>query len=87
MPAKLWVGVPSPQFTPIDEIEPSISLSVKDTVTSCRVFAGFGDTLLMVTVGGWSFIVSDEVPDPGPASLVPVTVIVKICDLTLPVDA
>ena len=37
--------------------------------------------------GGLSFTVSMVVPDPGPALLVAVTVIVKTCDLVAPVLA
>ena len=36
--------------------------------------------------GGLSFTVSVVVPDPGPALLVAVTVIVKVCDFAVPVD-
>jgi hypothetical protein len=71
----------------IEDIVPSGSVAVKLTVTRTPVLTGFGEMLEMLTVGGWSFTVSVVVPDPGPALLVAVTVIVKICDLTLPVDA
>jgi hypothetical protein len=37
--------------------------------------------------GGRSFIVSVVMPDPDPALLVAVTVIVKVLDITFPVDA
>jgi len=36
--------------------------------------------------GGLSFTVSVVVPDPGPALLVAVTVIVNVLDITFPVD-
>ena len=36
--------------------------------------------------GGLSFTVSVVDPDPGPALLVAVTVIVKVCDFAVPVD-
>jgi hypothetical protein len=71
----------------IEDIVPSGSVAVKLTVTRTPVLTGFGEMLEMLTVGAWSFTVSVVVPDPGPALLVAVTVIVKICDLTLPVDA
>ena len=51
------------------ETEPSGSVEEKLTFTVDPVNAGFGETLLMVTVGGWSLIVSDEVPDPGKLAL------------------
>jgi len=59
---------------------------VNDTVTSAPVFAGLGETVLIVTVGGRSLTVSVVVPDPGPALLVAVTVIVNDLLVLAPVD-
>jgi hypothetical protein len=71
----------------MDETVPSGSVVVKLTVTITPVFAGFGETVDIVTTGGLSFTVSVVVPEPGPALLVAVTVIVKIWDLRAPVEA
>ena len=60
---------------------------MKDTVTVWPVLAGFGETVEIVTTGGRSFIVSVVVPDPAPALFVAVTVIVKVFDIVVPVDA
>ena len=87
MPARVSTAVPSPQLTDIEDIVPSGSVAEKVTVIVCPVLAGFGETLEIVTVGILSFTVSVFVPDPGPALLVAVTVIVKTCDLEVPVDA
>ena len=87
VPARVSTVVPSPQFTVIDAIVPSGSLVENVTVTSWPVFAGLGETFVTVAVGGRSFTVSVVVPDPGPALLVAVTVIVKTCDFALPVLA
>ncbi len=59
---------------------------MNDTVTSAPVFAGLGETVLIVTVGGRSLTVSVVVPDPGPALLVAVTVIVNDLLVLAPVD-
>ena len=78
VPGKLDGVVPSPQSTLTEEIVPSGSVEVKLTVTVAPVGAGFGVTLPIVTVGDRSLTVSDVVPEPGPALLVAVTVIVKV---------
>ena len=77
----------SPQSTLMEDTVPSGSVAVKVAVARLPVLTGFGKMLTMLTVGDWSFTVSVVVPDPGPALLVAVTTIVKICDLALPVDA
>lgn len=84
-PGRVSTGLLSPQLTVIDETVPSGSVAVKLTVTCVPVFTGFGATLVPVTTGILSFTVSLVVPDPGPALLVAVTVIVKVCDFRLPV--
>ncbi len=71
----------------MDETVPSGSVAVKLTVIVAPVFAGFGETVDIATTGGRSFTVSVVVPEPGPALFVAVTVIVKICDLAIPVLA
>ena len=71
----------------MDETVPSGSVAVKLTVTVAPVFAGFGETVDIVTIGGLSFIVSVVVPEPGPALFVAVTVMVKTCDFAVPVFA
>ena len=53
-------------------------MEVNVAVTICPVLAGFGETLIMVTTGGRSFTVSEVIPEPGPALLVAVTVIVNV---------
>ena len=87
MPPRVSGVVLSPQLTLIDEMVPSGSAAVNITVTVCPVLAGFGETEETVTVGGRSFTTSVVVPDPGPALFVAVTVIVKVCDFVVPVDA
>ncbi len=77
MPVRLVGVVPSPQLTVMEETVPSGSVEVKLTVTVAPVRAGFGETLPTVTIGNWSFTVSNVVPEPGPALLVAVTVIVN----------
>jgi len=69
-----------------EEIVPSGSVALNATVTVDPVSAGFGETLLILTVGGRSLIVSVVIPDPGPALLVAVTVIVNVCEERLPVE-
>jgi len=69
---------PSPQSTLIVETVPSESVEVNVAVAICPVLAGFGETLIMVTTGGRSFTVSEVIPEPGPALLVAVTVIVNV---------
>ena len=86
VPARVSTGLLSPQLTVIEETVPSGSLVVNVTVTCWPVFAGFGDTFVTVATGGLSFIVSIVWPEPGPALLVAVTVIVNICDIVLPVE-
>ena len=86
MPARVSTGLLSPQLTVIVETVPSGSVAVKVAVTCCPVFAGLGVTLVPVTTGILSFTVSVVVPEPGPALLVAVTVIVKICDFRVPVE-
>ena len=81
------MAVPSPQFTVIPETVPSTSVEVKVAVMIEPVLAGFGVTPVMVTVGPRSFTDSCVDPELVPAELVAKTVIVKICDLELPVEA
>ena len=69
---------PSPQVTITETIEPSGSVAEKVMVTVAPVLAGFGDTPEIVTVGERSLTVSEVVPEPSPALLVAVTVIVKV---------
>ena len=78
VPARVSTAVPSPQLTVMEETVPSGSVAVKVAVTSCPVFAGFGKTFGTLTTGGRSLIVSIVVPEPGPAVLVAVTLIVKV---------
>ena len=85
VPGRVSAAVPSPQLTLIYETVPSGSAVVKVTVTICPVFAGFGETLVTVAVGGLSFTTSVVWPDPGPALFVAVTVIVNMCDVEVPV--
>lgn len=86
VPGRLVGADPSPQFIVKDVIEPSGSDAEKPMVTVDPVWAGFGERLLIVTVGGRSFTVSEEVADPEPPLFAAVTVIVKACDATLPVE-
>ena len=85
-PARISSGEPSPQLTDIDAIVPSGSPANKLAVTVWPVLAGLGDTLTIDTLGALSFTVSGVIPDPGPALLVAVTVIVNNADFTLPVE-
>lgn len=87
MPESVSTAVPSPQLTVMEEMVPSGSAVAKVIVTNCPVFAGFGRTEETVAVGGRSLTVSVVVEEPGPALFVAVTVIVKICDLRVPVEA
>ena len=87
VPGRVSMAVPSPQLMAMDETVPSGSVAENVSVTCCPVFAGFGLTLDMVNVGGRSFTTSVVVPDPGPAPLVAVTVMVKVCDFAFPVEA
>jgi hypothetical protein len=66
---------------------PSGSVEVKVTVIVTLVPAGFGMTLVIVTVGLRSLTVSCAVAEPVPAELVAETVIVKVCDFELLVEA
>jgi hypothetical protein len=74
----------SPQFTVNELTVPSGSVPENVAVTVDVVLAGLGAMLLSVTIGGRSFTVSVVVPEPGPALLAAVTVIVKVCDLAKP---
>ncbi len=87
MPARLSGVELSPQFTVNELMVPSGSVPEKVAVTVEVVLAGLGAMLLSITVGARSFTVSVVVPEPGPALLVAVTVIVKVCDLATPVFA
>ena len=87
MPARLSGVELSPQFTVNELMVPSGSVPEKVAVTVEVVLAGLGAMLLSITVGARSFTVSVVVPEPGPALLVAVTVIVKVCDLAVPVFA
>jgi hypothetical protein len=86
VPGRLSMAVPSPQFTVIPETVPSASVAVKVAVMIEPVLAGFGATPVMVTVGPRSLTVSCVDAEPVPTELVAETVIVKICDLELPVE-
>jgi hypothetical protein len=71
----------------IEETVPSGSVAVKVTVTGCPVFAGFGETFVIVTTGARSFTVSDVMAEPvEPLLSVAVTVIVKAWAFTAPVE-
>jgi len=90
VPIRLSGADPSPQFTVIrlmGAAEPSGSVTEKLTVTLCPTKGEGGVIEEIVTTGGRSFTTSVVVPEPGPALLVAVTVIVKVCDFMLPVDA
>jgi hypothetical protein len=78
VPGRLSGVVVSPQLTVKEAMVPSGSVAEKVTVTVAAVFAGLGETLDTVTAGALSFTVSVVVPEPGPALLVAVTVIVKM---------
>lgn len=79
LPARLIGVVPSPQSIEIDETIPSGSTVEKVRVTNWPVTAGFGDALVMLTVGGLSFIVIEPMAEPvePPLSML-VTVMVKV---------
>ena len=62
----------------IEEIVPSGSVALKFMLTVAPVLTGFGATPEIATLGDWSFTVSVVLPDPFPALLVAVTVIVKV---------
>jgi hypothetical protein len=85
LPARLLGVDPSPQFTEIEVTVPSGSVAEKVTVTSWPVVVELGETFEKVTAGGRSLTVSIVVPEPGPALLVAVTVMVKTCDFVAPV--
>ena len=85
VPGRLSGVVPSPQLTLRVEIAPSGSVAENVTVTVWPTRAGFGETPLTVTVGGLSFTVSVEVPDPCPPLFVAVTVTVNVRVFALPV--
>jgi len=76
-PDRVFV-VPSPQFTVIP-VTVTLLVTVKVTVTSWPVFAGFGVGALTVTVGiVIAFTVIDPVPEPvEPLLSVAVTVMVN----------
>lgn len=78
VPGILSGNEPSPQFTLIDEIVPSGSVALKFALTVAPVLAGLGVTPEIATLGDRSFTVSVVLPDPFPALLVAVTVIVKV---------
>jgi hypothetical protein len=59
---------------------------VKVAVTIWPTLAGFGETFVIVTTGGLSFMVSMTLAEPGPALFVAVTVMVNILLVTEPVD-
>ncbi len=63
----------------MDLTVPSGSVAENVTVTRVPVVEVAGLTLVIVTVGGWSLIVMELVPEPvEPALSVAVTVIVKV---------
>ena len=72
---------PSPQFTVIDDSVPSGSVAENDIVTVWFVLAEVGERDVTVRVGGLSFTVSDSFADPCSVLLVPVTLMVNVCDL------
>ena len=84
---RLSAPVPSPQSTDREATEPSGSVAVKLTIAVTPVLTGFGVGGFTVTVGGRSLTASVFVPEPGPALFAAVTVIVKVWDLELPVEA
>ena len=87
VPERLSGVVPSPQLTVMDETEPSTSLAVNVTVTSCPVLAGFGETFVTLTAGGLSLTVSVATDEPvEPLLSVAVMVIVKVLDVEVPVE-
>lgn len=86
LPRRLSKAVPSPQFTVIPATEPSASVEVNVSVTIALVLAGFGVTPVIVTTGALSLTVSCACAEPVPTELVAETVIVKFCNLELPVD-
>jgi hypothetical protein len=86
VPARLAGVVASPQSTAIVETVPSESDVENVRVTDCPVSAGFGDELVMLTVGDLSFTVTEDEADPvEPPLSVAVITIVNDCDLVLPV--
>ncbi len=88
VPARISGAEPSLQLTETDDMVPSISVAVKVTVTSCPVLAGFGETLVSVTTGGLSLIVSDVMAElVDPLLSVTVRVIVKLWLAEEPVEA
>jgi hypothetical protein len=88
VPARLAGVVASPQSTAIVETVPSESDVENVRVTDCPVSAGFGDELVMLTVGDLSFTVTEDEADPvEPPLSVAVITIVNDCDLVLPVFA
>lgn len=79
--------VPSPKFQAKLTTAPSGSvLADASKLTVCPALGLVGANVKDAT-GARSFIVSVVVPAPGPALLVAVTVIVKVCDFAVPVDA
>ena len=87
VPARLSGAVPSRQSTLMVMTVPSGSAAEKVTVIVAPVWAGFGMTLVIVTVGTLSFTSSVVVPEPGPAMFVAATVRVNTSDFAFPVDA
>ncbi len=87
MPGRLSGVVPSPQSRAMLETVPSGSVAVNATATFWPALAGVGETLVTDTAGGLSLMVSVAVPEPAPALLAAVTVIVNVSDLRLPVFA
>ncbi len=77
--------LPSPQLTETLETPPSGSFAENVRFTSCSVLTGL-EILETVTTGGLSFTVSLVEPDPDPAALEAVTVIVNVWVVLAPVD-
>jgi hypothetical protein len=86
VPERMSSAEPSPQLTVIEETVPSGSVAVKVALTIWPILAGFGETFVIVTTGGLSFMVSMIVAEPGPALFVAVTAMVNILLVTAPVD-
>jgi len=78
VPGRLFDVLASPQLTVYEAMVPSGSVAEKVAVTIWLVVAGLGRIVEMVTAGGLSLTVSVVVPDPEPALLVAVTLIVNV---------
>jgi hypothetical protein len=86
VPERLSDAEPSPQLTVIEETVPSGSVAEKVALIIWPILAGFGETFVIVTTGGRSFMVSMILAEPGPALFVAVMVMVNTLLVTEPVD-